>query len=716
MNYWVISPNVLNDNTEPEWKRIIQERNEVFIGYPSDESHGVSFRNEIKIGDLVLIAQGANRRKRLFSCGIVDSEAIWDTNPENPGPAQSRRLINAVKIEALNSLNLDFDGCAYGDADRIPSLYRLKPNENENDQRVVAALMASIRNQRKLELMENIRLSSARIEEINNLWQKFKSSYSEKDKGMIHKEIERIQNDWTQYRNKINDNTLTIDDYTNRSGAASATMPKDYLCNFLERDTKSIYGSSKPGNANNFEVKLNVDGETYTYRPELQKGDKENKNSRERAVQLFDDNIKSLLHNIIETENPLEKIQIIENSSYAAKQMLRKIAAMENKGDFLFMYSDDAIDSLHKEFLDSDETTNLGKSYEVRQAANMILGIDSKDDVESNLLSTFLWKYATVKGIADVDSPNVILYGPPGTGKTFTVMNSLEFLCQGDRSRYEFVQFHPSFTYEDFIEGIKPKGVSQDGNIKFELVDGVFKRFCKIARKECVLADQEKREPKPYYFVVDEINRANLSSVFGETLLCLEKGYRHDGLNTKNLFKTQYSSLVEEMIKTEGADPSLAYHYDNGNAYFGVPKNLFFIGMMNDVDKSIDAFDLALRRRFKWIRKDCDLEVVREETKFRNGNEFSNIDAYVSAVEKLNDYISETLGLGKSYEFGHSFFMKMTDISSRTEITQKNLVQLFDLHLRPTLKEYLRSLYPEKELDKVLSEALEEFKAPVNIK
>ncbi len=72
------------------------------------------------------------------------------------------------------------------------------------------------------------------------------------------------------------------------------------------------------------------------------------------------------------------------------------------------------------------------------------------------------------------DSPNVIFYGPPGTGKTYTVKNNLEFVCQGDQTRYKILQFHPSFTYEDFIEGIKPKGVV-NGNIKFELVNGIFK-------------------------------------------------------------------------------------------------------------------------------------------------------------------------------------------------------------------------------------------------
>ena len=156
----------------------------------------------------------------------------------------------------------------------------------------------------------------------------------------------------------------------------------------------------------------------------------------------------------------------------------------------------------------------------------------------------------------------------------------------------------------------------------------------------------------------------------------------------------------------------LAYDYDNttGEVKFGVPKNVFFIGMMNDVDKSIDAFDLALRRRFKWIRKDCDYEVIEEEISFKGKEDFNNISQYVKACEKLNNFISNDLGLGKSYEFGHSFFMKVSDIAKRKEITPNNVEVLFNLFLRPTLKEYLRAVFAESELESKLDEALSKFK------
>lgn len=546
-------------------------------------------------------------------------------------------------------------------------------------------------------LMENIKLSAERQNQIKALWEKYKTETKEEDKAADIREIENLIAQWNKYKDKIKNDSLTLDDYTNRLGSATATMPGGYLCNFLERTTRRVLGSSKPGTAFGFEVKLNDDNTTYSIK---QDGPKAN---REEAETYFNENIKALLKNIVSKTDPLEKIRLVKEATYSATQILRKMAVLDNLSDFLYIYSNESIEELYNDFIDGDAEDIFTKNHQVCLVAKELLSVNEQDKGELILLSRFLWKYVNARTIADADSPNVIMYGPPGTGKTYSVVNSLDFVSQGDSSRYEVLQFHPSFTYEDFIEGIKPKGVSKDGNIRFELVNGVFKNFCIKA----------KNNPgKSFYFVVDEINRANLSSVFGETLSLLEKDYRHDGKGSKNLIKTQYSALIEDLIREDAEKyKSLAYNTtDRGDVKFGVPENVFFIGMMNDVDKSIDAFDLALRRRFKWIRKDCDYEVVEEETRFKRKEEFSNIGQYIKACEKLNKYISSDLGLGKSYEFGHSFFMKMSDIAKRKEITQLNMETLFTLYLRPTLKEYLRAVFPESELDNNLNEALNRFK------
>jgi len=691
-NYWIISPNVYNDASEQQWKEIIIERKSAYIGFKPDESTGIAFNNQIKEGDVIIVAQGANRNKRCYLCGIVNSPAIVEEEVGTPGYAQRRSLKHSLNEQELSELQLDFNGCAFGNADRIPALYKLKPWENSNDQRIASMIMAAINHKIIEELMENIKLSSERQIQIKTLWNKFKSDTKEEDKVRNNKEISDILKQWNKYKEKIIANTLELDDYTN----TLSHQPDGYLCNFLERTTKTVLGSSKPGSAFNFEVKLNDDNTTYFI-----KTPKNEKASRVDAEGYFNDNIKGLLKSIVTEKDLIKKISLVENANYSAKQILMKMAVLDNLAEFLYIYSTPWIEELYSDFIDGDAVGVFSKSHQVCTVAKKLLEVKEQDQGELILLSRFLWKYVNAKTIADSDSPNVILYGPPGTGKTYSVANNLDFVCQGDSSRYELLQFHPSFTYEDFIEGIKPKGVSKDGNIRFELVNGIFKNFCIKAKNNL---------DKKYYFVVDEINRANLSSVFGETLSLLEKDYRHDGKNTRNLIRTQYSTLIDNLIKDDEKYKELAYVIDNGEVKFGIPENVFFIGMMNDVDKSIDAFDLALRRRFKWIRKDCDYEVVEEETRFKGKEDFSNIDQYVKACEKLNNYISSDLGLGKSYEFGHSFFMKMSDIAKRKEITQNNVEVLFNLYLRPTLKEYLRAVYVESELDVKLNDSMTKFK------
>lgn len=696
INYWIISPNVHNDASEQRWKEIIAERKTAYIGFGPDDSTGVTFFNQIKEGDIIIVAQGANRNKRSYLAGIVNSPAIGGEEEGTPGYAQRRVLKHAINEQELAALKLDYNGCAYGDADRIPALYKLKPWENSNDQRIATTILAAINQKRIDELMENIKLSAERQAQIKALWEKYKSETKAEDKTFNIREIENLIGQWNQYKEKITNDTLSLDEYTNTLGSSTATMPGGYLCNFLERTTRTVLGSSKPGTAFNFEVKLNNDNASYY----ILKQNKQNA-SKEEAETYFNSNIRGLLKSIVSETEPLAKIKLVEDAAYSAKQILMKMAVLDNLTDFLYIYSTQWLEELYNDFIDGDAEGIFTKNHQVCLVAKKLLSVNEQDKGELILLSRFLWRYVNARTIADADNPNVIMYGPPGTGKTYSVVNSLDFVCQGDNSRYELLQFHPSFTYEDFIEGIKPKGVSKDGNIRFELVNGVFKNFCIKAKNT---------PDKSFYFVVDEINRANLSSVFGETLSLLEKDYRHDGINKRNLIRTQYSTLIEDLIKKDDKYKELAYIIDDGEVKFGVPENVFFIGMMNDVDKSIDAFDLALRRRFKWIRKDCDYDVIEEETRFKRKEDFSNIKQYLKACEKLNNYISAELGLGKSYEFGHSFFMKMSDIAKRKEITQHNLETLFNLYLRPTLKEYLRAVFAESELDGKLDEALNRFK------
>ena len=699
--YWVLSPNVMNGADETEWKNAISNLKRAFIGYDDQHRFGQIFKNDIRIGDVILIAQGQNSNKKFFLCGFVDSEAKYEHLDGTPETVQNRKLKFTIPKEKLEKLGLDFNDSTWGESKQPATLYHLKPNEVQADKKIVNLLAAELEKQIIKQLMENIKLSAERQTQIKALWNKFKTETKEEDRKFNNDEVEKRIAEWQLYKDKILNDTLSLDGYTNTLSSSTATMPGGYLCNFLERTTRIVLGSSKPGTAFNFEVKLNDDNTTYYI-----KSTNQSNASRQEAENYFNENIKGLLKNIVSQTDPLEKIQLVENTSYSAKQILMKLAVLDNLSDFLYIYSTQWLEELYNEFLDGDAEGIFTKNHQVCIIAKNLLEVNEQDKNELVLLSRFLLRFVNSKAIADTNNPNVIMYGPPGTGKTFSAKSSLDFVCQGDTSRYEVLQFHPSFTYEDFIEGIKPKGVSKNGNIRFELVNGVFKNFCIKAKKQ---------PKKDFYFVVDEINRANLSTVFGETLSLLEKDYRHDAENNnnKNLIRTQYSTLIEDLIKEDDKFKDLAYEIDNNEVKFGVPKNVFFIGMMNDVDKSIDSFDLALRRRFKWIRKDCDYEVIEEETRFKGKEEFQNIGQYVKACEKLNNYISNDLGLGKSYEFGHSFFMKIGDISKFKKISEKNVEDLFNLYLRPTLKEYLRAVFAESELDSKLDEALNKFKETI---
>ena len=338
----------------------------------------------------------------------------------------------------------------------------------------------------------------------------------------------------------------------------------------------------------------------------------------------------------------------------------------------------------------------LPEYYVIDQFFNLLHKVSIAELAEKNNqeLYQFAYLFSNLLGKADTkpinkngfideikNGQNIIYYGAPGTGKTFGVKNNILSIVKDD-DQLEWIQFHPSYSYEDFIEGIKPTGII-NGVMGLELKDGVFKNFCEKAKhKEAAYINalsvkngfENAVWEFAYFFVVDEINRAELSRVLGELLYCLE--YR--GVEGK--IRTQYASLRD------------------GSPFFYIPKNVFFIGTMNDVDRSIDSFDLALRRRFMWVRKECDYDVIESILNDRLTEIEGNIGRYREACVRLNNEICNTMGLGDKYQLGQAYFLKIINFRTSKGITQLSLSNLFEFHLEPLLREYLRSEYGDSDI------------------
>ena len=360
-----------------------------------------------------------------------------------------------------------------------------------------------------------------------------------------------------------------------------------------------------------------------------------------------------------------------------------------------------------------------------------------KFDVDEYWLNIFVWE--VYENMANPFSlkKQIVKYGSPGTGKTYiakkiaqtqfnvwknTVGENIDLKFE---DACDFVQFHPSYSYEDFIEGLRPKLV--DGMAQLQLTNGVFKMLCKKASLWEVdifnwaeqklikrdlhkgfetitvndlkdVSDKEKHwnilegaKPEelikdlipPFFMVIDEINRAELSRVFGELMYCME--YR--GVN--GAIKTQYASLNNK--------ETAVIQMGSGYKFF-IPNNVFIIASMNTIDRSVDSFDFALRRRFKWeeVRPNYELLTHHLETNYKQWSSISK------NLKKLNEAIEIESLLGKDFCIGHAYLWnlnyakEMTPKEVRKSLWNDSIGSLLEEYLRGTGKESLVNEFKNK--------------------
>ena len=390
--------------------------------------------------------------------------------------------------------------------------------------------------------------------------------------------------------------------------------------------------------------------------------------------------------------------------------------------------------------------------------------LDEKEKKEEKMSLEYKVYYPLSQTL--LQSKNLILRGAPGTGKTYLAKEIAKELTDGNEDQIGFVQFHPSYDYTDFVEGLRPVS-NGDGAIEFRLQDGIFKDFCQKAKEAQLIGGQDnfdqawdsyleyinvaeekeyitktsylsvnsrqnlsvnydsgvpgwslprkyvyelykdknynKQEyyksggktvletlrkrfglkdylspteidtDKKFVFIIDEINRGEISKIFGELFFSVDPGYRGE----KGRVSTQYANLHENDEK------------------FYIPENVYIIGTMNDIDRSVDTFDFAMRRRFRFVEVTAESQLgmlddalgdKAEEAKAR----LRNLNAEIEKVQELNSH----------YHIGPSYFLKLEEVDFDYEL-------LWSDYLKPLLEDYLRGSYEEVEILETLKKAFD---------